>query len=155
MNAAKSRIAAVLVGLGLSVGSLAQTPAASAEPTIQFTFADLKVDRVDYFYEPFTTLILPKGDYMKFVVKNVGNAAAGPFSVAVKNVHGGATLQTFAISGLAVGASRTLYHNLPDCNGWDKVNALRSIVVDSTNAVVEVFKDNNTWTPFNCWDPPK
>jgi subtilase family serine protease len=155
MNSTNRRVAAALVGLGLIVASLAQTPAASADPIIQFKFADLKVDRADYFYQPITSFLLPKGDYMKFVVKNVGNGAAGPFTVAVKNVYGGATLQTFAISGLSAGASRTLYHNLPDCNGWDKVNAVRSITVDSTNAVLEVFEENNTWSPFICWDPAK
>lgn len=151
MNLVKNRIAVALACFGLLAASLVQAPAASADGVvIKFSFADLKVTSADYFYLP-TTLI--KGPYLKFVVKNVGNADAGPFTVAVKNHFGEATLQTIAVSGLSAGASTTLYHPLPDCNAGKSV-AWRDIAVDSTQAVLEIVETNNSWL-FVCWDPPK
>src|SRR3954447_20394778 len=137
MNPIRRRVAAGLLGMTLIVTSLGLAPAVSAEPILTYAFVDLKVDRADYYYQPVTTLVLAKGDYMKFVVKNAGTVAAGPSKVAVKNVNGGATLQTLPVPALGPGATWTLYHNLPDCNGYGKVNALRSIVVDTTNVVAE------------------
>jgi len=155
MNPIRRRVAAALFGMSLIVTSFGLAPAASAQPIFHLAYVDLKVERADYYYQPVTTLLLAKGDYMKFVVKNAGNVASGPSKVAVKNVIGGATLQTLAVPALGPGATWTLYHNLPDCNGYGKVNALRSIVVDSTNLVAEFNEANNTWSTFVCFDPPK
>jgi len=155
MNPIRRRVAAALFGMSLIVTSLGLAPAASAQPIFHLAYVDLKVERADYYYQPVTTLLLAKGDYMKVVVKNAGNTTSAKFNVAVTNVNGGATLQTVAVPPLAAGATWTFYHSLPDCNGYGKVNAMRSIVVDPTNAVVEILETNNTWSPFICFDPPK
>jgi hypothetical protein len=148
MHPITHRAAAALVGLGLIVGSLAQAPPASADGPIVLKFAELKTASADYYYA--SSFLV--GPYLRVVVTNAGTAAAGPFTVAVKS-PASATLQSFAVPGLAAGQSTTLWHKL-DQKFYCGVEFLttdggdRLIGVDTANAVVETNETNNA----RWWD---
>jgi hypothetical protein len=83
---------------------------------------------------------------VKFDVTNTGDAAAGPFSVAVRGLPAerlspDSVLQTFSVSGLAAGATTRLEYYPLYCP-----TQTTRIVADTTGAVAEWHEDNNEKT---------
>jgi CARDB len=139
-----------LLALGLALLSLTQVRQADAQvPPFTLYLPELTVAsaEVKYLGGPF---FVP-GYYLVFVVKNVGNADAGPFTVAVRDYYSGSTLESWSMTGMKAGGGRMFWHKLP--TPGDCMVAVLRIVADSTYQIFEINEKNNTWVVNEGYGP--
>ena len=86
---------------------------------------------------PLPDLVIQDLNYMNYTIKNIGQAASGPFSVS----RTGATPGTINFPGLAAGATLTQPSVANPCGGF-----VHTAVVDSTSQVAESNEMNNSVT---------
>lgn len=120
-------------------------PAGAARPVeAYFSYPDLQVTLSRFVSNS-------AGTFLHFRVTNTGDADAGAFAVQVKTAPNGAVVQTFAVAGLAEGASQDFTHKLPVCIPYGALT--RTIVADSGNTVNELWEWNNEKTVNFIYGP--
>jgi hypothetical protein len=139
-------VAVIVAAVGLM--GLLQARPADAQSDFTFIYRDLRITSMEFkdlgypFFSP--------GTYLVFKVKNSGNLAAGQFTIRVYNGNG-FVVQSYAVSGLSAGDTKTFYHKLPPFGCGDPHT--RKVRLDTGNTVPELNENNNSDSATHVYPP--